>query len=141
MSKYRPARRHACARTVCVPRLKLYEAPTSKKKLETSVDLNGRAADGAGDFGEAVGHGARDAVKALRAGTAFAECGHGFAGVAANADARIDFNFAEHGDAIGKRGFRAFTVAKNVHGLAAMRASKRAHVFDHAEHLHVHLAK
>src|SRR5260370_33947555 len=141
MSKYRPARRHACARTVCVPRLKLYETSTSKKKLETSVDLNGRAADGAGDFGEAIGDGARDIVKTLRAGAMFAERGHGFAGVAANANARIDFNFAEHGYAIGDGGFRSFAVAKNVHRLAAVRAGERAHVFDHAEHLHVHLAK
>src|SRR5260370_34574588 len=98
MSKYRPTRRHACARTVCVPRLKLYETPTSKKKLETSVDLNGRAADGAGNFGEAVGHGARDAVEALRGGAIFAEGRNGLAGIAANADARIDFNFAEDGE-------------------------------------------
>src|SRR6266700_5642866 len=141
MSKYRPTRRHACARTVCVPILKLYETRTSKKKLETSVDLNGRAADGAGDFGEARSDGARDAVKALCAGSVFAERGHGLAGVAANANARIDFNFAEHGYAISDGGFRAFTVAKNVHRLPAMRARKRAHVFDHAEHFHVHLTK
>src|SRR6266566_736820 len=141
MSKYRPTRRHACARTVCVPRLKLYETSTSKKKLETSVDLNGRAADGAGNFGQAVGDGARNIVKALRAGAIFAEGRHGFAGVAANADARIDFNFAENGHAIGNRGFRAFAVAEDVHRLAAVRAREGAHVLDHAEHLHVHLAK
>src|SRR5713101_5391996 len=134
MSKYRPARRHACARTVCVPRLKLYETSTGKKKLETSVDLNGRAADGAGDFGEARSDGAREAVKALCAGSVFAERGHGLAGVAANANARIDFNFAENGYAIGDGGFRAFAVAEDVNRLAAVRAREAAHVLHHPEH-------
>src|SRR5216683_6353906 len=133
MSKYRPARRHACARTVCVPRLKLYKTSTSKKKLETSVDLDGRAADGAGDFGEARSDGARNAVKILRAGSVFAERRHGLAGIATHADARIDFNFAEHGHAIGKRGFRAFAVAEDVNRLAAVRAREAAHVLHHPE--------
>src|SRR5258708_31466945 len=104
MSKYGPARRHACARTVCVPRLKLYETPTSKKKLETSVDLNGRAADGAGDFGEAVGHGALVAVEALRPGPIFAHGRHGLARVAAPPGSRIGFNFARPGRALSSPG-------------------------------------
>src|SRR5260370_18235409 len=93
MSKYRPTRRHACARTVCVPRLKLYETPTSKKKLETSVDLNRRAADGAGDFGEAVGGRARHVVKTLCARIVFPEPGNRVARIAPAPESPSVFHF------------------------------------------------
>ena len=43
--------------------------------------------------------------------------------VAAKANPRIYFNFAEDRHAIFNRGFRAFAVPENVHGLSAMRAT------------------
>ena len=32
-------------------------------------------------------------------------------------------------------------MTKNVHGLTAVRTRKGAHIFDHAQHFHVYLAK
>src|SRR2546430_1292777 len=97
-------------------------------KKGSLVDLDRRAAGSAGDFGEAMSDGARDSIQALCARASFTKGRDRLAGIAANADARINFNFAKHGHAIGDGGFRAFAVAENVDGLAALRASQRAHV-------------
>ncbi len=96
---------------------------------------------GGADLGEAGSDGAGQSIEALGAGGGFAESGDGFAGVAADADARINFDFAEDGNAVGDGGFRAFAVAENVDGLVAMRAAEGAHVFDNAENFDIHLAK
>ena len=106
-----------------------------------SVDGDGRAGGGGADFGYAGGDGAGQGVKALRAGCGFAEGRDRFARVAADADAGIDFNFAEDGDTVSDGGFGAFAVAENVDGLIAMRAAKRAHVFDDAEDFDIDLAE
>src|SRR5579859_5378135 len=106
-----------------------------------SVDLDGWTLGGGGDLGEAGSDGAGEGVEALRSGSGFAEGSDGFAGVPADADARIDFDFAEDGNAVGDGGFGAFAVAENVDGLVAMRAAEGAHVFDDAENFDIHLAK
>src|SRR5262249_46392491 len=59
----------------------------------------------------------------------------------ADSNARIDLNFSKNGNTVSDGGFAAFTVAKNVHGFTAMRAGERAHVFDDAEHINLHLSK
>ncbi len=92
-------------------------------------------------MGQAVGDGAGQGVEALGAGGGFAQAGDGFAGVAADADARVNFDFAEHGYAVSDGGFRAFAVAENINGLVAMRAAEGTHIFDDAEDFHVDLAK
>src|SRR5579859_2059141 len=106
-----------------------------------SVDLDGGTLGGGGDLGEAGSDGAGEGVEALRSGSGFAEGSDGFAGVPADADARIDFDFAEDGNAVGDGGFCAFAVAENIDGLVAMRASEGAHVLDDAEDFDIDLAK
>src|SRR5258708_31143185 len=105
------------------------------------VDLNGRPGGGGGDFVEASADGAGDVEHAFCADGVFAEERDGLAGVAADADARIDFDFAEDGDAVGLRGFRAFAVAEDVDRLAAVRAGEGAHIFYDAEDFDIDLAK
>ncbi len=78
------------------------------------VDLDGGGGGGGGDFVEAGGDGAGDVEYAFCADSVFAEERDGLAGVAADADARIDFDFAEDRDAVGLRGFCAFAVAEDV---------------------------
>ncbi len=77
----------------------------------------------------------------MGAGGGFAEAGYGFAGVAADADAGIDFDFAEDGNAVADGGFGAFAVAENIYGLAAVRARERAHVLDDAKDFDVDLTE
>src|SRR2546426_5272242 len=72
---------------------------------------------------------------------AFAARGNGLAGVAADADARVNLDLAEHGHAEILRRAHPFAVPENVHAFLAMRTAEIAHVLDHAEHLDVHLAK
>src|SRR5215471_1473718 len=110
--------------------------PGSRPEL---VDLNGWAQGRRTEFVEAGRNGAGHGVEAPGGGCVFAERRHGFAGVAADTDARIDFNLPENRHAIGAGGSRAFAVAKNVDGLAAMRASERGHVFNDAQDLDVDL--
>src|SRR6266404_5717115 len=132
--------RDASVRTACAPKSQNYKSPAKEKKREASVDLN-RGAGGCADFSEAIHDSTRQGVQTFRASALFAECGDGFAGIAADSNARIDFNFAQHRHAVSKRGLRAFAVAENINRLAAVRTRERAHVLDHAEHFHIHLAE
>src|SRR5205814_10723750 len=100
------------------------------KKREASVDLNRGAAHGARHLRQARDDGAGDGVETLRTCAIFAERRHRLASVPTDANARIDFNFAKYRHAVSQRGFRSFTVAKDVQRLAAVRASERAHILD-----------
>jgi hypothetical protein len=82
-----------------------------------------------------------DAIETLGYWGVFALGGYWFAGVAADADAGVDFDFAQDWDAVFAGGFRAFAVAENVDGLVAVRAGEGAHVFDYAQDFHVYLAE
>src|SRR5438445_11263032 len=84
-----------------------------------SVDLDLGTGGGACQLIEAGGYGSGQVVNAFCAEGAFAEQRYGFAGVAADANAGIDFDFAEDGDAVGLRGFCAFAVTEDVDGLGA----------------------
>jgi hypothetical protein len=90
---------------------------------------------------QAVGNGSGYVVEALCAYGVFALQGYGLAGVAAYADARVDFDFAEDGDAVGLRGFCAFAVAEDVDRLGTVGAGEGAHVFHYAEDFDIDLAK
>src|SRR6266404_681765 len=120
-------RRDACAAIVCLPRSKRCRIPAKQRKREASIDLNRWAASGAGHFHKTRDDSARDVVETLRACGVFAESRHRLAGVPPDTNARIDFNLAKHGHAVSQRGFRAFTMSKNVHRLAAVRAGKCAY--------------
>src|ERR1700730_5259909 len=103
------------------------------KKSRLLIDLHRRAHRRSTDFREPRGHCSRHAKKALGPRAIFAERCHGLAGIAANTNARVNLNFAQHGHAILLGGLRALAVAKNIYRLATMRARKRAHIFHHAE--------
>src|SRR3981081_992122 len=105
------------------------------------VDLDLGAGGGAGQLVQAGDYGAGQVVHGFCAEGAFAQEGYGFAGVAAYADAGIDFDFAEDGDAVGLRGFCAFAVAEDVDGLGAVGTGEGAHVLDYAEDFDIYLAK
>src|SRR6266446_639485 len=109
--------------------------------LQDLIDLDGRGGGCGGDCIEARPDGAGEVEHTFCAEGIFAEQRDGFAGVAADADAGIDFDFAEDGNAVGLRGFCAFAVAEDVDGLAAVGAGEGAHVFNGAEDLDVNLAK
>src|SRR5437867_3756483 len=111
-------RRDAFVRTACATKSQRCRSSAKEKKCEASVDLN-RGAGGCAHFSEAIHDSTRDGVQTLRASALFAERGNRLAGIAADSNARIDFNFAQHGYAVSKRGFRAFAVAKNINRLAA----------------------
>jgi hypothetical protein len=64
-----------------------------------------------------------------------------FAGVAAYADAGVNFDFAQDWDAVFAGGLGAFAVAEDVDGLVAMGAREGAHVFDYAQDFYVYLAE
>src|SRR4029434_5636062 len=61
--------------------------------------------------------------------------------VAADADAGIDFDFAEDGNTVSTGGACALTVTEDVHRLSAVRTGKGGHVFDDAKNFHVDLAE
>jgi hypothetical protein len=71
----------------------------------------------------------------------FALGGYWFAGVAADADAGVDFDFAQDWDAVFAGGLGTSAVAEDVDGLVAMGAGEGAHVFDYAQDFHVYLAE
>src|SRR3984957_13075314 len=106
-----------------------------------SVDCDLRALRRRTEFGEARRDGVRDGVEAACWRGVFALCGYGLAGVAADADTRVDLDFAENGDAVSDCSFCALAVAEDVDRFVAVRADERAHVFDDAEHLDVDLTK
>lgn len=106
-----------------------------------SIDLDVGAGGGGADFGQASGDGVGEGVEALRAGGGFALACDWFAGVAADADAGVDFDFAEDWDAVGDSGLCAFAVPENIYGLVAVGAGEGAHVFDYAEDFYVDLAE
>src|SRR5205814_10432771 len=70
-----------------------------------SVNRYRRCAAGGFQFFDTGSDGARNLVEALRSGASFARCSDGFSGIAADADARIDFDFAENGHAVCYGGF------------------------------------
>jgi hypothetical protein len=74
-------------------------------------------------------------------GGVFALGGYGFAGVAAYANAGVDFDFAQDGHAVFPGGFGPFAVAEDVDGFLAVGADEGAHVFDYSEDLNVYLAE
>src|SRR5258708_33718745 len=119
MSRCRPMPRDACAGTVCLPRSKRCRIPGKEKKREASIDLNCGDASRPGHFRQARDYSARDVVEALRTFGVYTEGGDGLPGVSSDPNARIDFNFTKHGHAVGHRGFRASTVAKDVQRLAS----------------------
>ncbi len=90
-----------------------------------------------GSSGDIAGH----RVHAGGARSIFAKRGDGLPGITADADLRVDFNFAEEGDVEGLGEARAFAVAEDVNALFAMRAGEVAHVFDDAEDFDVDLAE
>src|SRR2546428_8104552 len=118
--------RNAFAGTVCLPKSQRCKIPEKEKKRKVSIDLNRWAASRASNFLQSRHYRPRDTVETLRARALFAQRRHRLAGISADANARIDFHFAQHRDAISDRGLRALAVAKNVHRLAAVRARKRA---------------
>ncbi len=109
--------------------------------MTRSVYRDLRALGGRAEFGEPRCEGVRQGVEAARGSGVFALRCDGLAGIATDADARIDFDFAEDGHAVSDRGFRAFAVAEDVDGLVAVRADEGAHVFDDAEDFDVDLAE
>src|SRR6266446_2171416 len=140
LSRSPPMQKDASVRTACVPRSQNYRSSTKERKREASVDLN-RGTSGCAHFSEAIHNSTRHGVQTFRASALFAKRGNRLAGIAADSNARINFNFAQHGHTVSQRGFRAFAVAKNINRLAAVRARERAHVLDHAEHFYIHLAE
>src|SRR6266446_6448997 len=132
--------RDASVRTACATKSQRYRSLTEEKKREASVDLN-RGTGGCAHFNEAIHHSTRQGVQTFRARALFAESSNRLSGIAANSNPRINFNFAEHRHTVSQRGLSAFAVAKNINRLATVRARKRAHVLDHAEHFHIHLAE
>src|ERR1700730_8631103 len=80
-------------------------------------------------------------VEAFCDGGVFALGGYWFASVAADADARVDFDFAQDWDAVFAGGLGAFAVAEDVDGLVAVGAAEGAHVFDYAQDFYVYLAE
>src|SRR5712664_3871491 len=105
--------RDVSVRTACVPRSQRYRSPAKGKKREASVDLN-RGAGGCAHFNEAIHDSTRDGVQTLRASALLAKRSNRFAGIAADSNPRINFNFAQHGHTVSQRGLRAFAVAKNI---------------------------
>src|ERR1700693_848637 len=105
------------------------------------VDLYRRPRRARANFCEPCGHRARQAKKALCPCTVFACRGDRLAGITTDTNARINFNFAQKWHAIFTCGGGAIAVTKNVHGFAAVRTRKSAHIFDYAQHFHVYLAK
>src|SRR5580765_6058907 len=85
------------------------------------IDLHRRAKRGGAELVEARGYGARNGVKAFCGCCFFAERGDRLAGVAADADAGIDFDFAEDGNTVSTGGACALTVTEDVHRLSAVR--------------------
>src|SRR5713101_2386635 len=86
------------------------------------VNLHGRTKRRRSKLRKARDDGVRDAVQTFRRGCVFAERSDGLPGIAADANARINFNFAEHRHSVSMRGLRAFAVPENIHRLSAVRA-------------------
>ena len=63
------------------------------------------------------------------------------AGVAADADLRLDFDFAEERHAENLGHFLAFAVAEDVYAAFAVRAIEIAHIFYDAEDFYIYLAE
>ena len=112
-----------------------------EEKIRASIDLDFWSAASCGDFFEAGGNGLGHSVQALRGRCSFALRRHRLSCIAAEPNPWVNLNFAEHRDAIFDRRLRAFSVTENIHGFAAVRASKGAHVFHDAEYFHAYLAK
>src|ERR1700687_4517393 len=106
-----------------------------------SIDLDDGAASGGRLFGQARRDRARHRVNALGFGRALSEQRNRLAGIAADADSRIDLDFAKQRHAIGFRDAAAFSVAKDVNAALAMRAIEETHVLDDPENIHVDLAE
>src|SRR6266849_7964376 len=113
--------RDAFVRTACATKSQRCRSLTEEKKREASVDLN-RGTGGCAHFSEAIHDSTRQGVQTLRTRSLFAERGNRLAGIAADSNPRINFNFAQHGHTVSQRGCRAFAVAKNINRLAAGRA-------------------
>src|SRR5713101_1454477 len=126
-------RKGASAATACLPRFKRCRIPPKVKKRRSSIDLNRGSASRACNFRQARDDRPRKIVETPRTRPVFTERRHRLAGIPADSNARINLNFAEYGHAIGDGGLRSFAVSENVNRFAAVRASKRAHVFDHSE--------
>src|SRR6202007_2967985 len=80
------------------------------------VDGDRRAGGGGAKLVETGGDGAGQGVEAAGGGGGFALGGYRLAGVAADADAGINFDFAENRDAVGLGGFCSFAMAEDVTG-------------------------
>ena len=94
-------RRDAFVLIACGQRLRQFRKLAREKKRKASIDLDGRTTSGAGNFLEARGDGMRDGIQAFRAGGIFAERGDGLTGIAADSNARVNFNFTKHGNSVG----------------------------------------
>src|SRR5580698_3480336 len=92
--------------------------------MTRSVYRDLRALGGGAEFGEPRCESVRQGVEAARGSGVFALRGNGLAGIATDADARIDFNFTENRNAIGDCRLCAFAVAEDVDGLIAVRADE-----------------
>src|SRR6187397_3157385 len=84
------------------------------------IDLHRRAKRGGAKLVEARGDRPRNGVKAFCGGRFFAERSDRLAGVAADADAGIDFDFAQDRNTVRTGGPCAFTVTEDVHRLSAV---------------------
>src|SRR6516162_1368129 len=112
-----------------------------KNRPAASVDLDFWSAPSCGHFLEPCGDRFRYAIQALCRWRRLTLRGYRLPAVATETNARVDLDLPEHGYAVLHRGLGAFTVAEDVHGLAAVWASECAHIFHHAEHLHAYLAE
>src|SRR4029077_12323510 len=106
-----------------------------------SGDFDEGAGGGGVDGGEARGDVARDGVEGFRARGGFGERGDGLAGVAADADLRVNLDFAEEGHAEGLGHVLAFAVAEDGDAFVLRRAIEAAHVLDEDEDFNVDLAE
>jgi hypothetical protein len=104
-------------------------------------DLDDWGAGGLVDDREARDNVASYGVNALAAGSVFAKRRNGLAGVATDANLRVDFNFTKEWYAEIFGHVLAFAVAENVDTAFAVRAVEIAHIFHYAENFDVHLPK
>src|SRR5215469_9548619 len=115
------------------------ESQPKAAPITASINLYFWSARTCGNFLETRAHRPGHAIQTLGRRRGFSLCRHRHSRIAAEPDPWVNFDFAEHRHAILDRCLRAFAVPENIHGFAAVRAGKRAHVFHHAEHFHAYL--
>src|SRR5258708_7293639 len=111
--------------------------PANRKLL---IDLDNRTTRGGRLRLQTRGDGARHRVDAFRTGRIWSEQRHRLAGIAADANLRIDFDLAEQRHAVGFRDAPPFAVAEDVDASLAMRATQETHVFTAPENIPISLA-